>query len=162
MTQTEVLNSLIHNLAKYYFSKENYHNKGYVYDWLINAATELNKSFIRIDILNKRIRPSKMEIEPLMIYLKRLEPVLDRILISNKMPDDYLKEAVFELTIDKYKRKITCDGYVIDKYDRRHRSEPYEVQSFKNFRVFYPPVIEKVINLYKKVRDRFSFFRKSK
>jgi len=135
MAKTKILNSLIHSLAHSYFSTLNFCDGGYLSDWIVNSANELGISELKIDILNKRIYPKKMEIKPLMYHLDSLPPIIDKTLKSNDLETDFIVEAIFEISITD-NRTMICDGFAKGKNDRIYKSKPYTEKSFQIFKVF--------------------------
>ena len=134
MAKTKILNSLIYSLAHSYFSTNNYWKCGYLCDWIVNAANELKIDKLNIDILNKRISPIEMEIEPLMYHIEDLGGIIDKTLKSNGLPLDFIKEAIFEITITD-RKFMSCGGYAQGNNERIYTSKPYTEKSFEKFEV---------------------------
>jgi hypothetical protein len=146
MTKTKTLNSLIHNLSQSYFSTLNYWDGGYMCDWIVNAAFELGIDKIKIDLLKKQISPKEMEIKPLLYYLDSLTPIIQKTLESNDLPDDFVTEAVFDISVSE-KRELVCDGYTKGKNDKIYKSRQYTEKSYEEFVVFDRRTIQDRVKL---------------
>jgi hypothetical protein len=105
--KTKILNGLSYNLAQSYFSTLNYYEKGYMIDWIVNYANDLKIDKVEIDILNKQIYPVELNIKPLLVYLDSLKQIIDRTLESNNLPQNFIVDAKFMITINQ-KRELVC------------------------------------------------------
>ena len=157
MAKTKTLNSLIHSLAHSYFSTLNYWDGGYMSDWIVNAAFELGINEVKVDVLEKRISPKEMQLEPLMYYLNSLSPIITKTLKSNDLPLDFITEAKFEITISE-SRVMICDGYAKGNNERIYRSKPYSEQSFEVFKVFNRTFKDNVSKRVSGMKGRIKFF----
>lgn len=157
MAKTKILNSLISNLAHSYFSTLNYWEKGYLCDWLVNAANDLEVDNVKIDVLQKRIFPKEMEIKPLMYHLDSLIGIIEKTLKSNDLPENFIKEAIFEITITD-RKFISCGGYAQGKNERIYSSKPYTEESFETFKVFGLTHRDKTKNLFRKLIGKIRLF----
>jgi len=157
MAKTKFLNSLIFNLAHSYFSTLNYWDKGYLCDWLVNAANELEVDNVKIDILQKRIFPKEMEIKPLIYHLDSLIGVIDKTLKSNELTEIFIKEAIFEITVND-RKFISCGGYAQGENERIYCSKPYTEESFETFKVFNLTQSDKTENLFRKLFGKIRLF----
>jgi hypothetical protein len=87
-------------------------------DWLLNAGRRLQLTGATIDILKERIEPEELNLYPLLINIKELKPIIEREVISNGFPADFIVEAKIRIEfLDPvtYKRTIYCYPYLIDK-----------------------------------------------
>ena len=157
MAKTKTLNSLIHSLSNSYFSTLNYWDGGYMSDWIVNAAFELGINEVSVDVLEKRILPSEMEIKPLLYYLDALPLIISKTLKSNNLPPDFIIEAKFEIRISE-NRELICDGYAKGTNNRIYKSKPYLEQSFEIFKVFNRTYKDKVEKGISGIKGRIKFF----
>jgi hypothetical protein len=131
----KILNSLSHNLADSYFSTNNYYDKGYMVDWLVNGANELGVNFVEIDVLNKTISPRELMDTPLMAFMNYTNSIIERTLISLNKPRDFITEAKLLINIHP-DRWISCDNYSKDTSGKLYKSRDYKDKSTAVFKVF--------------------------
>lgn len=82
MAKTKNLNGLPNNLAKSYLSTLGYYDGGYMADWINYIARKKNVSEIEIDILNKKVTPTEVNIQPLIADLEKLKNIIQAELKS--------------------------------------------------------------------------------
>lgn len=163
MTKTKFLNGLSYSLAHSYFSTLNYYLMGYMSDWIVNGSNDLGVDRIRIDILKKEILPKELMMAPLLMNLDYLKRIVDKTLISNDLPIDFIKEIIFDIKVTEDKR-IICSSYTVGKNGRTYSSNDFIENSYERFIAINPPISQKIIlglrNSYG--RFRFLLFRKFK
>jgi hypothetical protein len=137
MTKTKFLNGLSYSLAHSYFSTINYYSKGYMSDWIVNAATNLGIDRVQIDILNKEIHPNELMIRPLLVNLDYLKYIIVKTLESNQLSNTFIKEAKFDIKITS-DRQIICSSYTMGENGRIYKSKDYLEQSFEKFTAINP------------------------
>ena len=134
---SKTLNSLSYNLAQSYFSTWNYYQKGYMVDWLVNGANDLNIDLVKIDFLNKTIEPEELLDTPLIAFFNYTRRIIFKTLESNKFPEDFLVEARLIINISS-DRWITCSNYTKDINGKIYNSKDFIEKSYAVFRVFDP------------------------
>jgi hypothetical protein len=139
------INGLPHNLTKSYFGTLRYYGKGYMADWLLNAAMHLHVNSVTLDIINSAIDPEEMEKLPLMYHLKELKTIIEKELSQNGFDNDFIVNAKIKVEVPDntvYGRTLYCYPELIDKEGRRYASgriietayeekfDPFEQRSF--------------------------------
>jgi len=164
MAKANTLNSLVNNLAHSYFSTMNYYDQGYLSDWIVNSTKEISVDKIEIDILKRRIIPEQLEIHPLLFHIDALQNIIKKTLHSNSLPDDFIDEVKFQITVDHINRIICCEGYAKGTNGKIYSSKPYFEKSFEIFTALNPPYKEKIERKAKSFigRLRFILWRKFK
>jgi hypothetical protein len=156
------LNGLPYSLAQSYFSTLNY-SGGYTCDWIVNGANALGITSVEIDVLQKRISPPQMEkIKSLTWALGYLNPIIEKTLVSNSLPSDFIRELKFQITIYA-DRGMKCHGYAKGINDRTYEAGDYYEKSYETFDAFYiPSRWEKFISKIKfwSFYWRFKLFRR--
>jgi hypothetical protein len=135
MPKRKNLNVLPHNLTKSFFGTLRYYKLGYMGDWLSNAARQLNISEATIDVLNASIEPPELNLYPLIINIKDLRPIIEKVLVVNGFPVDFIVEAKIRTEFfnrQTYNSKIRCYPYLVDREGHKYGSgviieEVYEV-----------------------------------
>ena len=131
----KILNSLSHNLADSYFSTNNYYDKGYMVDWLVNGANELGVNHVEIDVLNKTISPMELMGTPLMAFMNYTNSIIGKTLTSLNKPKDFIIEAKLLVSIQQ-DRWIACENYTKDISGKLYKSKAYKDKSSAVFKVF--------------------------
>jgi hypothetical protein len=157
MAKTKILNGLSYSLAHSYFSTLNYYEKGYMSDWIVNSAFEMNIDNVKIDILTKEIYPKELMIKPLLLNLDSLKHIIDKTLKSNDLPSDFIKEAIFKIKITK-NRQIICSNYTVGINDRIYKSKDYIEQSYENFPAINISKKQMLQGKINSLVNRFQFF----
>lgn len=130
--KAKILNGLSYNLAQSYFSTLCYYDKGYMSDWIVNCANELQIDKVEIDILNKQIHPAELNIKPLLVYLDNLKQIIDKTLKGHDLPQDFIVDAKFVITINE-KRELICENFVKGDNDKVYKTKDYIEQSYEIF-----------------------------
>jgi hypothetical protein len=126
-------------------------------DWIVNGANDLGVDTIRIDILKKEIQPSGLMIHPLLVNLDYLNRIVEKTLISNDLPINYIKEVIFEIKVTEEKR-IICSSYSVADNGRAYKSKDYIETSYERFIAINPSITQKIILGLRKPFDRFRFY----
>jgi len=152
MAKKKNLNGLPNNLKQQYFSTLFYYDKGYMADWIWNAAKEKNVSDIQIDIINETVTPKDLQIQPLTTQLIRLQQTIKKELVNNGFADDFIVKAKFEIYISPENREEKMFGVFVtleDKDGKIYRSKPYAEMAYEtDFQVFKPTLSEKLKNIF--------------
>jgi len=135
MLSTKKIKGLSFNLAHSFFSTLNFYEKGYMCDWIVNSAIQLNINEIEIDILNKAVTPPQMEIEPILIRLNFTGEKISSYLNNVNLAEDSILEARFIINV-KDNRIMVCKTFLKDINNKIYESKDYVEQSFINFKVF--------------------------
>jgi len=130
--EIEIWNGLSYNLVRSYFSTLYYYEKGYMSDWIVNFANELGIDSLEIDILNKEIKPDKLNIRPLLIYLDDLKGTILKTLKSNDFLKEFITEAKFKISINN-NREVICKNYVQDGNRKNYKTKDFKEQSYEKF-----------------------------
>jgi hypothetical protein len=133
MPKTKQLNGMPHDLVHSFFSDSMFWEKGYMIDWIVNAANELNINRIWIDIMNNKIFPKELAVNPILCQLKKLVIIINKTVHYADLPDDYIKQAYFEIDIIDY-NFLKCKSTVIAKNCKMYYSQDYLEQSHNKFR----------------------------
>jgi len=150
MGKTNRINGLPNTLIQQYFSTLFYYSKGYMADWIWNAAEEKQISEIKIDILKKTVEPVELEIKPITVYLDLLQETIRKELSANGFESDFIKSAKLQIVLpDKRKKLLNCESTLIDKNERIYKSKKYSEVAYDNkFKVFQFSVVEKIKNIF--------------
>ena len=140
MAKRKNLNGLPNTLEQRYFSTLFHWTRGYMADWIWNAAVEKNIMDVEIDILNECVTPAILQIKPITGQLHRLRENMQDALNSNDLPPDFITEAKFIIFISQKhiaSRLLTCQGIITDKEGRKYVGKIYtEIAHESPFRVF--------------------------
>jgi len=132
--KTKILNGLSYNLAQSFFSTLCYYDKGYMSDWIVNAANDYGIKKVEIDIINNHVLPEKLNIRPLIVHLENLRQIIYKTLASNKIDKEFIIEAKFIISINE-KRELICENYVRGENKKIYKSKDYLENSFNNFKI---------------------------
>jgi hypothetical protein len=125
MSKRKNLNGVPHNIIRSFFGTERYYNKGYMADWLLNAARSVQIDHAGLDILTSAFTPDKLNIYPLVLHAKTLKAIISKELHRNGFTDDFITGARIDFVFpdaDRYKKTIYAYGYLIDKEGRQYTS----------------------------------------
>ena len=126
MPKRKNLKGIPHNFTKSFFGTERYYSKGYMGDWLSNAATRLNLSTARLDVLTGTFSPKELNLYPLNLNAKELKSILEKELLANGFANDFISEAIINFQFSQQtvnKRTIYCFPYMVDKDNRRYEAD---------------------------------------
>lgn len=146
MNKKKRLDGLPHDLVKSYFATDKYCVCGYMADWLLNAAKQLNIDEITIDIINNTYIPKELNFHPLTYELPFLKRIIERSLTSNGLNKDFIIEAKIKVVFRKESRELICIPWLVDinnnKYEIEQLTEfsysedfnPFDVNPKKNIK----------------------------
>jgi hypothetical protein len=126
MPKRKNLKGIPHNFTKSFFGTERYYSRGYMGDWLSNAAKHLNLKEATLDIMTATFSPSELNLRPLNLHAADLKSIISKELVRNGFDSDFILEAKIKfhfLEETTYKRTILCFPYMIDKEGRRYESD---------------------------------------
>jgi hypothetical protein len=126
-------------------------------DWIVNGANDLGIDSIRIDILKKEIFPKELMIHPLLVHLDFSKRIIEKTLTSNDLPNDFIKEAIFDIKVTD-DRQIICSSYAVGGNGRTYKSKDYIEKSYERFIAINRPLSRKIIIGLKNAFGRFRFF----
>jgi len=153
MAKKKNLNGIPNNLIQQYFSTLFYYDKGYMADWIWNAAKEKNISDIQIDIINKTVTPKDLQIQPLTAQLIKLQQTIRKELVNNGFSYDFIVKGKFEIYIspeNKVQKTFDVSVTLEDKDGKNYRSKPHaEIAYEEDFQVFKPTLSEKLKKIFK-------------
>lgn len=150
MAKPRLLNGLPHDLVQSFFSTLRYWEKGYMSDWIVNAAKELKIQKLRIDIINKSIDPKEIEIKPIVYTINELDKIIDKSLLNAKLTGDYIKQTYFDIDILD-DRCLKCKAIIIDENGKKYQSEDYIEKSFEVFKAVKFNLIARFLNWTKSI-----------
>ncbi len=133
------LNGLPNSLVERYFSTLFYLDKGYMSDWIWNAANEKNIIDIEIDIINETVSPAELQIRPITIQLQELRETIDKTLIKQRFDADFITEAKFIIFISQRQKVLklfTCQAILKDIEGRVYAGKVYTERAYTHFKVF--------------------------
>lgn len=125
MSKRKNLNGRPHNITKSFFGTERYYNGGYMGDWLLNAAMQLQLAEASLDVLQASFSPEQLNIRPLILNAQELKGIIDRELKANGFEQDFIKEAVIDFhfpDIETHNTRFYCFPYLVDTDGKRYAS----------------------------------------
>ena len=123
MSKRKNLNGIPHNITKSFFGTERYYNRGYMGDWLLNAAKQLHLAEASLDVLQSSFSPKQLNIRPLILNAQELKKIIDKELIANGFKQDFIKEAVIDFQFQNsrtHNTRFHCFPYLIDIDGKRY------------------------------------------
>lgn len=108
-------------------------------DWIWNASVEKNRSQLTIDILQKKVLPSELQIPPIIAYLDALKETISKTCVSAGFDPNLIVEAKFEISISqRYKihRLLLIEAVLKDRDGKIYKSKKYEEQAYEQKFVF--------------------------
>jgi hypothetical protein len=162
MPKRRNLNGIPHNITQSFFGTERYYSCGYMGDWLLNAARQLNLTKASLNVLQASFSPAELNIHPLTLNAKTLKEIIDKELLANGFDTDFIAEAHIDFQFPDprlYRTTIYCFPYLIDKDGRRYEAGRVMAEGLEpNFDPFdelniYPSkrktsLIDKIKNLF--------------
>ncbi|HMF70358.1 MAG TPA: hypothetical protein VK616_02730 [Flavitalea sp.] len=125
MPKRNNLNGIPHNLIRSFFGTERYYHKGYMGDWLLNAARKLQIDHALLDVLSGTFTPEALNIRPLVIHAKSLRTIINRELRANGFSDDFIIAARIDFVFPdpvRYRTTIYAYSYLTDCEGREYVS----------------------------------------
>jgi hypothetical protein len=156
MAKPRLINGLPHDLVQSFFSTLRYWEKGYMSDWVVNAAQGLKIHKIRIDIINKTIDPKDIEIKPIIFNINELDKIIDKALINAGLTRNFIKQAYFDIDIfdDRY---LKCQTIIIAENGKKYQAKDYIEKSFEIFKAVKLNGFDRFCNLTEKKYFRIRF-----
>jgi hypothetical protein len=157
MPSRKKLNGIPHNLTKSFFGTERYYGHGYMGDWLLNAARQLQLKEASLNVLESTFQPESLNIHPLTFHAKSLRMILERELVANGFELDFIKHAVINFQFPNstlYARTFYCFPFLIDKDGRRYETQRMVESAWEpSFDPFHG--FAKGPHLWKKIKNWF-------
>lgn len=139
MPSTKKLNGLPNNLVQQFFSTLFHYDVGYMADWILHAARQNNVDSADIDIINKKVTPTSLEIKPILTYLGQSQATIDAVLKSNDFPPDFITKANFYIDIPKDPKnhflKVKC--ITVDKNNKIYEGHVYSEKAYELHQTFF-------------------------
>jgi hypothetical protein len=156
MAKPRLINGLPHDLVQSFFSTLRYWEKGYMSDWIVNAAQELKINKIRIDIINKTIDPKDIEIKPIIFNINELDKIIDKAITNAGLTRNFIKQAYFDIDIfnDRY---LKCQTIIIAENEKKYQAKDYIEKSFEIFKVVKLTEFDRFRNWIEKKYFRIRF-----
>lgn len=123
MPKRRNLNGIPHNITQSFFGTERYYSRGYMGDWLLNAARRLNLKKASLNVLTATFTPQELNIRPLTMNAVTLKEIIDKELVANGFATDFIVEAHIDFEFPDprlYRATIYCFPYMIDKEGKRY------------------------------------------
>lgn len=130
MPQKKRLNGLPYDLIKSYFATDKYCVCGYMADWLLNAAKQLNINEITIDINNQTHIPIELNFHPFTYELPFLKTIIERTLTHNGFDKDFITEAKIKVEVQKDSKALVCYSWLIDRESNQYSIGPLTELSY--------------------------------
>ncbi len=125
MPRRRNLNGIPHNITQSFFGTERYYSCGYMGDWLLNAARQLNLTKASLNVLQVSFNPTELNILPLTLNAKSLKEIVYKELSANGFDKDFIKEVHIDFQFPDpklYRTTIYCFPFLIDKEGRRYET----------------------------------------
>ena len=150
MPKINRLKGLPNTITQQFFSTTFYYSKGYMADWVFNAASEKNVSELTIDFWNNAITPSELEIKPILRQLPRLKETVWKTLKSQNFESDFIRNGILKIRMGKTGyRYLYCKTELIDKNGIEYIGKEYTESVYEdNFKVFKPNIVNRIKNLF--------------
>ncbi len=136
MSQKKRLKGLPHDLVKSYFATDKYCVCGYMADWLLNTAQQLNIDEVTIDIINETYIPNELNFHPFTYELPFLKAIIERTLTHNGFGKDFIIEAKMLVGFRMESRELVCNSWVMDRENNKYITEPFTIISYEKFNPF--------------------------
>lgn len=131
------LDALPDALTQRYFSDSFFYKKGNMATWIWNTSTEKGINEFNIDIINKKVNLKEFEIEPILIFLPKLNAAIYKTLINENHPSNYIQEAKFYIKIFQKHPHIKCTAFVSDKEGKMYMGNSFSFNVYdNNFKAF--------------------------
>ncbi|GGZ95088.1 hypothetical protein [Algibacter mikhailovii] len=107
--------------------------------WIWNTSIEKNIDELNIDIIKKEVNLNEFEIEPILIFLPRLNAAISKTLENENYPSDYIQEAKFFIKIFKNHPHVKCTAFLSDIEGKKYMGDSISFNvndnNFKEFKV---------------------------
>jgi hypothetical protein len=125
MPNRKNLKGIPHNITKSFFGTERYYHRGYMGDWLLNAARQLHLEEASLDVLQATFSPKQLNLRPLTLNAQDLKGIIYKELAANGFDQDFITEVGigFQFPDPEVNRhRFYCLPYFIDKDGKRYES----------------------------------------
>ena len=125
MPKRKNLNGIPHNITQSFFGTQRYYERGYMGDWLLNAARQLNLLEASLDVLQGLFNPDELNIYPLTYHAKTLKSIIEKELLANGFDAGFISDAKIDFQFpdqELYRTTIYCFPYIIDRDGKRYES----------------------------------------
>lgn len=151
MAKRNSLKGLPNSLVQRYFSTLFWWNKGYMADWISNAAKEKKIISLEIDLLKQTVSPTDLQIKPILIHLPKLKETISKTLENNGFQNNYITQAKFKI---KFKNNsyssLYCIATLTDQYGATFESSEYCERAHEDsFKVYNSTIFSKIKGLFK-------------
>src|SRR5438309_2786773 len=126
MPKRRNLNGIPHNITQIFFGRDGYYGRGYMGDWLLNAARRLNLKKASLNVLTATFTPEELNIRPLTMNAATLKEIINKELMANGFATDFIVEAYIDFEFPDqrlYRATIYCYPYLIDKNGKRYQGK---------------------------------------
>lgn len=123
MPKRKNLNGIPHNITKSFFGTERYYNRGYMGDWLLNAAKRLQLAEASLDVMQASFSPKQLNIRPLVLNAQELKEIIHKELTTNGFDQDFIKKAGIDFlfpNLEIHNTSFYCFPYLIDINGKRY------------------------------------------
>lgn len=123
MPKSKNLNGIPHNITKSFFGTERYYNGGYMGDWLLNAAKQLQLKEASLDVMQTSFEPKQLNIRPLLLNAQDLKGIIKKELETNGFAQDFIKAAFIKFQFPDTEianTRFYCFPYLVDKNGKRY------------------------------------------
>ena len=95
---------------------------------------------------------AELQITPITSQLVFLQNTIEKELVKNGVPDNFIVKAKFDISISKQDRAlktISCEAILIDKDGKIYKSKVYKETTYdSDFLAFKPTIIERLKNIF--------------
>jgi hypothetical protein len=137
LEKRKILNGLPNSLTQSYFSTIFYYEKGYMVDWIWNAAIENNITELTIDILNETVEPKVIQIKPIIVHLPTLKETIEKTLKNENFELNFIKDGKLYIKIFEKENRLRCVAILTDQENKKYIGNEYFEHPYdNNFKVF--------------------------
>jgi hypothetical protein len=123
MSSRRNLNGIPHNVVRSFFGTERYYKKGYMADWLLNAARTLKIAKASLDVLTGRFYPDQLNFQPLNYHAGQLVDIIKMEVETNGFPAHFITQATITFKFPNpaiYRTTFYCFPLLIDCEGREY------------------------------------------
>src|SRR5579871_6454228 len=136
MPKRRNLNGIPHNVMKSFFSTLRYHDGGYMGDWLFNTARKHQLKDASLEVLTATFNPRALNIKPLLFHAKLLPEIVEKELLANGFPIDFLRSVIINFKFPDavlYETTFYCFPVMIDVDGHRYEFKRIIESSYIRF-----------------------------
>jgi hypothetical protein len=126
------LDGLPDALTQRYFSDKFFYGKGNMATWIWNVSVEKSIDELKIDIVNKKVYPRDLEIQPILEYIPNLNRAIIKTLENEKYPADFIQEAKFHIKIIQEDPHLNCTAILADKDGKKYLGNIFSINVYDN------------------------------